>query len=188
MMAFLCLGTAFGIRILTSSSRWPPVLLGGVLAAYGALGFFHPRLVVPRRAERRLSPLVGVVAGALTGATGVFVVPAVPYFSALDLTRDEMVQALGFSFTVSTLALAAALGSSGHYAPGALLSSTGAVVPALLGMLAGRWTRGRIEPAAFRRWFFTAMVVIGGFMVVRGLAPIPFVPGRQTIYRASSSR
>ena len=36
-------------------------------------------------------------------------IPAVPYLQALGLSRDQLVQALGLSFTVSTLALAAGL-------------------------------------------------------------------------------
>ena len=49
-----------------------------------------------------------MVTGLVTGATGVFVIPAVPYLGSLGLERDDLVQALGLAFTVSTLALAAA--------------------------------------------------------------------------------
>ena len=56
---------------------------------------------------------------------------AVPYISALGLTKDELIQALGLSFTVSTVALGVPLGSSGGFSPGVLLASFGAVVPRL---------------------------------------------------------
>jgi len=171
MLLFVCIGTALGIPLMTSgSARWPSTALGAVLAVYALLALLLPKLAVPQRAERRASPLVGLVTGVLTGATGVFVVPAVPYLGALALTRDELVQALGLSFTVSTVALALALGASGSYTPGLLLASLGAVVPALAGMAIGQRTRDRIEPVAFRRWFFIAMLLVGGYMVVRGLA------------------
>ncbi|MBF3247578.1 sulfite exporter TauE/SafE family protein, partial [Pseudomonas aeruginosa] len=58
-------------------------------------------------------PLVGLATGALTAVTGVFVIPAVPYLGALGLQRDELVQALGLSFSASTLALAVTLGVHG---------------------------------------------------------------------------
>ena len=51
-----------------------------------------------------------------------------------------------------------------------LLASLGAVVRALAGMFIGRRTRDRIGPVAFRRWFFIAMLLVGGYMVARGLA------------------
>jgi uncharacterized membrane protein YfcA len=150
----------------------PAIALGAVLAVYGLLGLFLPRLSVPLRSEWSLSPIVGGITGVLTGATGVFVVPAVPYISALGLTKDELIQALGLSFTVSTVALGITLGSSGGFSPGVLLASFGAVVPALVGMFAGQATRNRIEPVVFRKWFFVAMVLVGSYMAVKGLAAL----------------
>ena len=171
MLLLVCVGTAVGIQFLTTgASRWPSIVLGAVLAAYGLLGLFLPRLSVSRRSEPSLSLLVGGITGLLTGATGVFVVPAVPYLSALGFTKDELIQALGLSFTVSTVALAVALGVSGSYSPGVLLASLAAVVPALAGMFLGQATRHRIEPVAFRRWFFIAMLLVGAYMVAKGLA------------------
>ena len=65
------------------------------------------------------------------GQYDVFVVPAVPYLQALDLKKDDLVQALGLSFTTSTIALAAGLASHGAFQ----LTSGGAsllcTVPAL---------------------------------------------------------
>jgi uncharacterized membrane protein YfcA len=170
MMLFVCLGTAIGIRFLTSgSSRWPSLALGAVLAAYAAIALFLPAFEVPRILERRLSPVIGGLTGLLAGATGVFVVPAVPYLSALGLNRDELVQALGLSFTVSTVALAIALGFSGIFSPAILLTSVVAVVPAFAGMFIGQRTRNRIEPTAFRKWFLVAMLLVGAYMVVRSV-------------------
>jgi hypothetical protein len=170
MMLLVCLGTAIGIQFLTSgSSRWPSLALGLVLALYAVIALFLPKFSVSQKAELRLSPIVGGVTGILAGATGVFVVPAVPYLSALGLTKDELIQALGLSFTVSTVALAVALGASGSFSSGILVASAGAVVPALVGMFIGQHTRNRIEPAAFRKWFLISMLFVGGYMAVRSL-------------------
>jgi uncharacterized protein len=139
LLLFVCLGTALGIGWLTSgSSRWASVTLGAVLVLYALLALLLPKLAVPARAEPKLSPLIGAATGVLTGATGVFVVPAVPYLSALGLSKDELVQALGLSFTVSTVALAVALGATSSYPLGTMLASVVAVVPALLGMALGQ--------------------------------------------------
>jgi hypothetical protein len=170
MMLLVCLGTAIGIQFLTSgSSRWPSLALGSVLALYAVIALFLPKFSVSQKAELRLSPIVGGVTGILAGATGVFVVPAAPYLSALGLTKDELIQALGLSFTVSTVALAVALGASGSFSSGILVASAGAVVPALVGMFIGQHTRNRIEPAAFRKWFLVSMLFVGGYMAVRSL-------------------
>ena len=104
-----------------------------------SIGAFPPR-------RSLAGPLCGLVTGALTGATGVFVIPAVPYLNALGLARDDLVQALGLSFTVSTLALAAGL--AWHQAlPGALL---GGSLLALLPALGGMWLAGSCVVTAAR--------------------------------------
>jgi uncharacterized membrane protein YfcA len=59
-----------------------------------------------------MSPLVGAATGILTGLTGSFVMPAVLYLQALQLNRNELVQAMGISFSVPTLVLGLAL--AGH--------------------------------------------------------------------------
>ena len=170
MMLLVCVGTAIGIQFLTSgSSRWPSLALGSILALYAAIALFLPKFSVSKEAEHRLSPIVGGVTGVLAGATGVFVMPAVPYLSALGLSKDELIQALGLSFTVSTVALAVALGASGSFSPTVLAASSGAVVPALAGMFVGQYTRDRIEPVAFRKWFLVSMFLVGGYMAVRSL-------------------
>jgi len=145
-------------------------LLGGVLVVYGALGLTAARFAVPRRAERWLSPLVGLATGLLTGATGVFVVPAVPYLGSLGLERETLIQALGLSFTVSTIALAAGLAATGQFPASVAATSAFALVPAFAGMFAGQLIRRRIHPDAFRRWFFAGLVVLGAYMLVRALA------------------
>lgn len=171
LLVLACIGTAIGIPLLTSgSSRWPSVALGAVLAVYGVLALLSPRLAVPGPAQRWLSPVVGGVTGIVSGATGVFVVPLVPYLSAMGFEKDELIQALGLSFTISTLALGLALGVIGSYPFDILILSIGAVLPALLGMFVGQRVRDRIDQATFRKGFFLAMIVVGGYMVLRGFA------------------
>jgi uncharacterized protein len=171
MMIFVCLGTAVGIKFLTSgASRWPSVALGMVLALYALLGLFLPKLSISRRHEAVVSPLIGGITGVLTGATGVFVVPAVPYLSALGLTKEELIQSLGLSFTVSTVALAIGLGASGSYTTGLVVSSFLAVAPALIGMFVGQAVRDRLDAVTFRRWFFIAMLLVGTYMAIKGVA------------------
>lgn len=169
MIVFVCLGTALGIRFLTSDTRWPSLALGSVLAIYALLALFLPRLSVAARHEPVLGPVIGAATGVLTGATGVFVVPAVPYLSALGLTKDELIQALGLSFTISTVALALALGASGSYPRDLAIASLAAVVPALAGMFLGQVVRDRLDPQVFRKWFFIAMLAVGLYMAVRVL-------------------
>jgi hypothetical protein len=90
----------------------------------------------------------------VTGATGVFVIPAVPYLGALGLERDELVQALGLSFTISTVALAAGLAWHGALPARTAGASLLALVPALGGMVMGGRLRREFGPARSGCGFF----------------------------------
>lgn len=92
-----------------------------------------------------------------------------PYLQALGLSRDDPVQALGLSFTVSTVVLAVGLAAHGAFAGQTLGLSLAALAPALVGMGAGRKLRSRISPAAFRRVFLAFLLVLGAQMMVRSL-------------------
>ena len=173
MMLAIALGTLAGIGLLTGSNNGiAHITLGAVLAVSGMVGLRAPHVVIPRRHERLLSPVMGLFTGLLTGATGIFVIPAVPYFNSLGLEREELIQTLGLSFTVSTLALAAGLLGSGKFELSTAGTSLLAMLPALGGMLLGQRLRERLRPAVFRRWFFVALIVLGGYMVARAISRI----------------
>ena len=169
MLAMIFVGTLLGSAWLgIDSGTWAVHALGAALVIYALYGLIGPVLRVAREREGWLGPLCGLVTGVVTAATGVFVMPAVPYLQSLGLSRDEMIQALGLSFTVSTLALA--LGLAGQDALGgqALGASLLMLAPALLGMLGGQWLRQRISAALFKRCFFIGLAVLGGHLLISG--------------------
>lgn len=170
MLLGLVLGTALGIGVLTGTApSLASAALGAILAVYGITGFVARKYTVSARAEARLSPLIGLLTGLIAGATAVFSIPAVPYINSLGLAKDELIQALGLIFTVATVALAAALALSGKFQLVSLGASVLAVVPALVGMFIGQHLRGKLDPAAFRRWFFIGLIALGLYMLVRAL-------------------
>ena len=121
MMAGIVGGTlAAASFIAGAGGAWAVVGLGAALALYAVAGLLAWRFPVPARHERWLSPAIGAVTGVVTGGTGVFVVPAVPYLQGLALKKEDLVQALGLSFTVSTVALAIGLASEHAFARGDL--------------------------------------------------------------------
>jgi hypothetical protein len=67
------------------------------------LGLTSVRFSVSPAAEWWLGPAVGALTGLATAATGVFAIPAGPYLGALNPDKEDMIQALGLSFTVSTI-------------------------------------------------------------------------------------
>lgn len=174
MQLGICAGTWLGAWVLGApAGGWSRGLLGAALVAYGAWGLLGAgaRLRVLPRAEGWLSPLVGFVTGGVTAATGVFVVPAVPYLQALaGLQRDALVQAMGLCFTVSTVALAGGLVLNAGYPSATLALSTWMLLPALLGMALGARIRQRMPAVWFRRCLMAGLLALGTYMVADALA------------------
>jgi uncharacterized protein len=162
MMLGIVVGTLAGTWLLTSANtEYASVGLGSALILYAVHGLWAKPLSVPARLERSLSPVIGLATGAINGATGVFTLPAVPYLQALGLSKDDLIQALGLSFTVSTIALAAGLARGGAFHLGNITLSALAIIPALLGMWVGTRIRERISAATFRRWFLILLAILG---------------------------
>lgn len=168
MMLCIVIGTVLGTRLLVVVDPiWSGRALGVALIAYAAYALFSPTISTSERVESWLSPIIGMVTGTVTGATGVFVIPAVPYLQSLGLQKDELVQALGLSFTVSTVALAGGLLAHGAFRIDQIGLSLLAVLPALVGMWLGSMVRQKISPKAFRRCFLIFLVVLGLELALR---------------------
>lgn len=168
MLWGVCLGTLLGAWGLGApAGAWATVFLGVVLVGYGIWGLAGARVLVSLNAEGWLGPLVGSITGVVTAATGVFVIPAVPYLQGLGLQRDELIQAMGISFTVSTLVLAVGLYLNGGYSGVALGTSVLMLFPAIGGMYAGQVLRQKLAPPVFRRYFMGSLMVLGVYMVGR---------------------
>jgi uncharacterized membrane protein YfcA len=142
MLAGICIGTFMGVVLLPNGS--------------------------PPQATVWLGVAVGVNTGAATVATGIFVLPGVPYIHALRFDRDRLVQALGLSFTVSTVTLALALYHAGEMHMALAWPSLVALATALAGMWLGQIVRGKVREQTFRLWFFLGLLVLGAHLASRG--------------------
>jgi len=140
-------------------------LLGGLLIAYAVSNLAGLRLAITARQAVWAGPLAGAVNGVLTGMTGSFVVPGVLYLQAIGLSRDQLIQAMGMLFTVSTLALAVALKGNNLLSAELGGLSLAALLPAAAGMVFGQRIRQRLSEARFRRVFFIALIVLGAAII-----------------------
>lgn len=170
MLAGVCIGTFVGaVSLPHDDAGRATIVLGVALALYAALGLVKVPISVPPRAETWLGLLVGTLTGVLTVPTGVFVIPGTPYLQALQFDRHRLVQAMGLSFSVSTLALAAALGYAGEIKTGLVGPSLLALGAALLGMVLGQIVRGMVKAETFRLCFFIGLLLLGAHLALRGL-------------------
>jgi uncharacterized membrane protein YfcA len=173
MLLGICAGTwlpqlLLGASLLTADNGMRAAVgLGIVLALYGLLGLTSVRFSVPARHEVWLSPTIGVITGIVTAVTGVYMIPSTPYLQAIGLEKDDLVLAMGISFTVSTLALAVILVADGALQSSVAGASLIALAPALIGMALGQWVRMRVKPHVFRVCFFAGSLVLGAHLALR---------------------
>jgi uncharacterized membrane protein YfcA len=166
----LMVGTVIGIWLnagmLTGPyARYGTIVLGVLLVIYAIVGLSKFSFSVARRDEKWVGGIVGVMTGVVSAATGVQVIPSMPFMQAIGMEKDELVQALGVFFSVATLALAFNLTSSGLLSAATALPGAVAMACAFAGMFIGQAVRSRMQPEAFRRWFLVAMIFLGLYLV-----------------------
>jgi uncharacterized membrane protein YfcA len=147
---------------------------------------------VARSDEKWIGGIVGLITGVVSAATGVQVIPSMPFMQAIGMEKDELVQALGVFFTVATVALAFNLTSAGLLSASTALPGAVAMTAAFAGMFIGQAVRSRMKPEVFRRWFLISMILLGlylaGSAVYKVLASWPLSSTRRRLSSPSSGR
>jgi uncharacterized protein len=167
LLGVIC-GTLAGAGWLVEG-HYGTALLGIALALYALSGLASIHLTVSARTETWLGPIVGVTTGLVAAATGVFAMPAVIYLQAIGIEKEDLVQALGLSFTVSSLALAVNLASVSALNLSLGPASIGALAVACIGMWLGQILRLRLQPATFRLIFLLGLLALGLYLVARSV-------------------
>ena len=147
-------------------------LLGALLITYAGISLAGLRLSIASKREPWAGPLAGLANGLLTGMTGSFVVPGVMFLNALGLPRDQLIQAMGILFTLSTLALALALRNLDLLDGEQIGYSAWALLPAIVGMVLGQRVRHAISESVFRRVFFLSLGLLGAYIVISAIGTL----------------
>lgn len=146
------------------------LILGIVLVIYGTWGLFKPVLPNVKGHPVLAGLIVGSLSGIVTAATGVFVIPMVPYLQSLSLPKEIFIQALGISFTVATVGLSIKLGVANAGDLGSYIPESGtAMCAAFAGLWCGTLLRGRLNPLQFQRALYSVFVVLGLLMAYKNL-------------------
>jgi len=170
LLGLIC-GTLAGAGWLVDThGHYGTALLGIALAVYALSGLASVRFFVGARTETWLGPIVGVLTGLVAAATGVFAMPAVVYLQAIGIEKEDLVQALGLSFTISSLALAVNLASVSALNLSLGPASIGALAVACIGMWLGQILRLRLRPETFRLIFLLGLLALGLYLIGRAVA------------------
>ena len=149
---------------------WATIILGTLLIGYASSQLAGLTVGVLKQQNNWLAVGVGIVNGIFGGLTGAFIFPGLMYLQAHDFNKDQLVQAMGMLFILTTISLA--LGLGGHnlldFQVGWL--SVWVIVPAVLGMTLGRRIRRRFSETQFRKVFFSSILLLGVMIIITGLS------------------
>lgn len=170
MLACVVFGTVATAGVVAKADvKLTVAALGAAIMAYSAHALLGTSLRVPPRWETVVGSAAGLACGIISGTTGVFVVPTIPFLQALQLGKDEMVQAIGITAFTSAFALALGLGVHGALGLDSLVPATTAVLAAFTGMGVGQVVRSGLSIETFRRWVLLGLGGLGAIMLLRGL-------------------
>lgn len=167
----LLLGTAVAIwccgGLMTGPyAKYCAVVLGVLLVIYAVVTLAKFQFRTAPRDEKWVGGIVGVLTGVVSAATGVQVIPSMPFMQSIGMEKNELIQALGLFFTVATATQAFNLTSAGLLNASTALPGVVAMVMAFAGMFTGQAVRERMAPEQFRRWFLIAMLLLGIYLAV----------------------
>lgn len=167
-IALTWVGIAIQVRV---NPAYPGLVLGMLAVLFAVISFSKVELTVKPEYERPIGVVMGIINGIVTGITGIFVLPGGLYIQSLGLKRDELVQALGMLFLVSTIAVGGIFVAKSLMTPSLAVLSVLCIAPAILGLRMGEMLRSRLSEALFRKLFLIGISVIGVSLIIRnGLA------------------
>jgi len=161
-------GLCAGLWLLgTSSGVLPRTVLGTAMVLYGLWGLWGGRLDLRHTPGSAVA--VGLSTGLINGLTGSQIMPILPYLISLNISKDELVQAINTSFTVASLIMLVGLGKLGLLTTDAMIVSALGVVPVGLGIWLGGRVRRLLPEPVFRQVVMVLLILLGAGLAARSV-------------------
>jgi uncharacterized membrane protein YfcA len=156
------------VQFLLKVDQATCLMVFGVLAvSFAAVQMIPMAFTVTSSRERWLSPVMGFLAGALAGVSGLYGPILIVYLMALRLPKDDFVAALSLMYFLGSIALYGALAVA-HVLTAQVLAAS-AVGAIIIGVMVhfGQFVRARINEARYRKLILVLLMAIGVEMVWR---------------------
>ncbi len=170
LLVTLVIGVLIGAQVLTRADHDTiAVVVGTLLLIFVSVQFFDIKPNIPARAERRLNPFIGFVAGLLGGVSSMFGPIAISYLVALKLPKDMFISSIGVFYLFGILPLCTTLVATGVISRDEIIASFLVCIPLYAGLWFGTWLRGRISQTLFQRALLVSLMIISLNLIRRGL-------------------
>lgn len=164
----LICGIFFGSRLLVDLD--PKVInpaLGGMLIFISLTNLLAWRPTITPRAEKFISPAIGLAGGLTGGLTSFFGPPIVLYMVSLRLEREYFISAIGLAYLCGVIPLNLSLAFYEILTVDEALLSAAAMIPVFAGLLLGKRIRQYLPQEVFRKALLIVLMIIGLVLIRR---------------------
>lgn len=169
-LAGLAVGTLAGAAVFKAlDPRSLAVLVGAVTLGYVIATAFRLTALVPEAVGRRAAPVVGLAAGVMGGATGIFAPLLASYLNLLRMAKREFVFWITMMFFVSNVVQVASYLHLGLYAGQVLVLALIGCIPMAIGTWSGMALQDRLDPEVFGRIVLGIVFIASLNLLARGL-------------------
>lgn len=156
-------GLLIGLSILVAINvTAAKAILGLVLIVYASWALGNRHLALSEKWERILKLPAGFFTGFINGLTGSQVMPSLPYLLSLNLHKNDFVQAINISFTLSSLIMLVGMNRLGHLPPSTFMLAVGGLIPVLTTVYIAGKLQHKLTGESHRK-------LVLGFLLVMGL-------------------
>jgi uncharacterized membrane protein YfcA len=143
-------------------------LLGLSILVYSLASLMGFNPVMRTKNNHGIGLALGLLNSVLTGMTGSMSVPGVMYLRSLQLTKDDLLCAMGILFFTSTLAMGGSLWWLDRATQELSVLSVMMCVPVALGVWLGIRVRSTLSEERFKQIFLWAFTALGAYLAVFG--------------------
>ena len=170
LLATLVVGTLGGAYLLTVLPAYLATMLVGVaVVVYALLAMFRLEPTLPPAWAGPVGAGVGLVAGLLGGATGIFAPLLVLYLTAVRLDKEQFTAVISIALFVGQVPQVAGYAALGLFTADRLLLSAVMIPPVAVGFALGTAVRSRMSQRVFVVAVQLALFVIGIRLVLEAM-------------------
>jgi len=161
-------GLGVGLWLLGGGDTMlPRAVLGSSMVLYGLYGLWGGLFSLKHTPIS--ATIVGLFTGFVNGLTGSQIMPVLPYLMSLDITKDELVQAINTSFTIASIVMLLGLGRLGLLSTDVMLISSAGIIPVAIGIWVGGRVRRLLPETTFRKIVLAMITLLGTGLVIKAL-------------------
>lgn len=161
--------TTFSVNLMFGAQHpdLSKLILGITICLYLGFRFFARNVTLSVSHHYSSTTMIGFAQGAVTGISGSFLLPVVPFMQLLMDEREKYIQALGVVFCNMAIALSCSLVIKGDFTQSVSALCIAGSVAALSGMHFGKIYRRKMPKAHFEKAVLTTMLVVGVILIAK---------------------